>query len=64
MVLIDYKIDVRIWKIEGAMGRNGEKVVPKSYLMEFSELQNFIVKFLSLKPYNDYGIGFEEALNG
>jgi hypothetical protein len=35
---IDCKIDVRIWKSEGEMGRNGEKVVLKSYLIEFFEL--------------------------
>jgi hypothetical protein len=49
-MLIDHKIDVRIWESEGAMGRNGDRVVPKSYVMELFELQNFMLKFLSLKP--------------
>jgi len=45
------------------MGRNGERVVPISYLMELFELHHFTLKFLSLKPYNEYGIGFEKRLN-
>jgi hypothetical protein len=38
------------------MGKNGEMVVPKNYLMELFESQNFTMKFLSPKPYNEYGI--------
>jgi hypothetical protein len=45
------------------MGRNDEKVVPKSYLIEFFELKNFTLKLFSFKPYNSYGIGFEQGLN-
>jgi hypothetical protein len=45
------------------MGRNGERVVPISYLMELFELHHFTLKFLSPKPYNEYGIGFEKRLN-
>ncbi len=55
-MLIDCKINVRIWESEGAMGKNGEMVVPKNYLMELFESQNFTMKFLSPKPYNEYGI--------
>jgi len=62
-VLIDRKIDVKIWKSEGAMGRNGKRVVPRSYSMEFFESHNFTMRFFYLKPYNEYGIGFEERLN-
>jgi hypothetical protein len=51
-------------KNETTMGRNGEKVVPRSYLIELFGLQNFTLKFLSSKPHNDYGIGFEQRLNG
>jgi hypothetical protein len=46
------------------MGRNGERVVPKSYSTKPFELHNFTLKFLFLKPYSEYGIGFEEGLNG
>jgi hypothetical protein len=46
------------------MGRNGERFIPKSYLTKLFDLQNFTLKFLSLKPYKEYGIGFEERLNG
>jgi hypothetical protein len=54
VMLIDRKIEMRTWKNEGAMGRNGEKVIPTgwSYSTELFELQNFTLKFLSLKPYN------------
>jgi hypothetical protein len=45
------------------MGRNGDKVIPRSYLMELFELQNFTLKFFFPKPYNEYGIDFEERLN-
>jgi hypothetical protein len=45
------------------MGRNGKRVVPRSYSMELFESHNFTMKFFSLKPYNEYGIGFEERLN-
>jgi hypothetical protein len=41
------------------MGRNSERVVPRSYLIEFFELQNFTLKLFSPKPYNEYGISFE-----
>jgi hypothetical protein len=37
-MLIDCKIDLKIWENEIVMGRNGEKVVPKSYVMELFEL--------------------------
>jgi hypothetical protein len=37
-MLINRKINVRIWENEGVMGKNGERVVPKSYSMEFFEL--------------------------
>ncbi len=34
VMLIDCKIDVRIWESEWEMGRNGERVVLESYLKE------------------------------
>jgi hypothetical protein len=37
-MLIDRKIDVRIWKSEGTMGRNDERVVPRSYSTKLFEL--------------------------
>jgi hypothetical protein len=43
------------------MDRNGERGVLKSYLMELFELQNFTLKLLSPKPYNEYGIGFKHG---
>ncbi len=60
-MLIDCKIDVKIWESERAMDRNGERGVLKSYLMELFELQNFTLKLLSPKPYNEYGIGFKHG---
>jgi hypothetical protein len=33
-MLIDHKVDVRIWKNERTMGMNGERVVVKSYSMK------------------------------
>ncbi len=63
-MVIDRKIDMRIWASERVMGRNGEMVVPKSYSMKLFELQNFTLKLLFLKPCNEYDIGFEEGLNG
>jgi hypothetical protein len=63
MMLIDRKIDVRIWKSEKTMGRNGERVVPESHSIELLELQNFTLKFLSLKSSTMCGIGFEQGLN-
>jgi hypothetical protein len=50
------------------MVKNVEKIILKSYFTELLELQNynihpeftiFTMKFLSLKPYNEYGIGFK-----
>jgi hypothetical protein len=46
------------------MGRNGERVIPKSYSIKLLELQNFTLKLLFPKPCNEYGIGFEQRLNG
>jgi hypothetical protein len=38
VMLIDYNIDhVKIWECEGAMGRNGEKVIPKNHLTKLFE---------------------------
>ncbi len=62
-MLIGYKIDVKIWESEKAMGRNGERGVPKSYSMELFELQNFTLKLLFPKPYNEYGIGSKQGVN-
>ncbi len=56
VMLIDHKIDVRIWENEGALDRNGEKVTPRTYSSKLFELQNFTFKLLSPKPYNTYGI--------
>jgi hypothetical protein len=55
-MLIDRKIDVRILENEGVIDRNGEKIIPRSYLLELFELQNLTLKFFSAKPYNTYGI--------
>lgn len=46
VILIDRKIDVRIWENEGAINRNVQKVIPKSYLQsslscKFSHLNSF-----------------------
>jgi hypothetical protein len=63
-MLIDCKIDVRIWESEGEMGRSGERVVPRRYSTKFLELQNFTLKLLFPKPYNEFGTSFEQGLNG
>jgi hypothetical protein len=38
MMLIGHKIDMRIWESGGTMGKNGERVIPGSYLTKFFEL--------------------------
>jgi hypothetical protein len=48
---------------EGLMGRNGERVVLKSYSTELFELPNSTLKLLSSKPYNEYENGLEQGLN-
>jgi hypothetical protein len=54
VMLINRKIEVKIWENERTMGRNGEKVIPMlwSYLIELFELHNFTSKLFFLKPYN------------
>jgi hypothetical protein len=37
-MLINRKIDVRIWESEGAMGTNGERVIPRNYSIELFKL--------------------------
>jgi hypothetical protein len=46
------------------MGRSGERVVPRRYSTKFLELQNFTLKLLFPKPYNEFGTSFEQGLNG
>jgi hypothetical protein len=40
-MLIDCKIDLRIWKNEVVLRKNGERVVPISYLIELLEAPLF-----------------------